>query len=198
MISFVMKLLEGQSSLNDWLGPFGPKMSEQSLCVMIYGSIVHLIYGQTPDGTIAEFTPKECVLWMCDANRQIYTTWQMVEDRKGMDELLKEAAVIQDDTPDKEVAFDIICRLIETVNQPRRKERLTSDDLDKGLVDLGRRPPDYKWVVNYVTGGFTFRSKAESGSTAKLEDYIRSVMLNKPLLGGLENLEDPTKIVNAN
>lgn len=199
MISFVMELLEDQSSLNSLLGKFGPRFSEQSVCVVVEKNQLYLIYGQTPDGTIAEFAPKECVIWLSDSNRLGYTTWQMLDKKAQIMRLLDRAAIHQYNHSDKDIAFDIICRLIETIQQPKRKERLTSDDLDKGLVDLGRKPPSLKWVINYVTQGLTFRSKAESGSTGTLEDYISDVLdMGSKIQELADLLSDPTKIMNAN
>lgn len=192
MTSFLIKVLEGQSTLNSVLGPLRPNYSTQSLCVLIRDNFVYFLYGASPDKTIENFAPIECVIWRSDANRMARSDWRSIRPEQKREILgwLTLAKITALPSPDRDILFDVLCRLVETVNQPKRKERLTSEDIDKGLVDLGRKPASVKWVVNYVTGGLSFRGKGEDSSTETLEYYLDSILLQKDPMEDASHLFD--------
>lgn len=177
MISFATNTLWNSASLNKFPEAFQPHYSTQMMCVLVNGNQITIYYGASPDGSIDAFQPIEFINWQCDQNRHKRSEVRFLSDAQlqDLDVSLASLRLYALEEGETIIAFDIIRRLIETVSDDSR-ERLTSDDLSKGIVELGRKPPAYKWVINYLTGGLSFRGKGEDGSTATMEDYLASVV----------------------
>lgn len=141
MISFVVNLMEGQSNLNELLKFLAPRDIHQSLCCIVDGNMSLFLYGHSATGLIFDFTPQECLVWMSDTNRVGHESYELVANREKIDNYLVRAKDVQMSGTDADIAFNIICRLVGVVSEKRKKDRLTSDDLDKGLLDLGRQVP---------------------------------------------------------
>lgn len=147
-----------------------------------------LIYGNTPSGFPDTFEPLEIVVWDVEDDKVNQVDYLTMEDKSMVNNILGIASVISLDQNDGYFVYQIICRLAETITHRNAKWKLTSKDLDKGLLAMGRYIPRVEWFVNYVSGGISFRDRADSDpKRSTFENYLLQSMYP---IGELDHLFD--------